>query len=160
MNNLKTVGVFDQHGKHYDITNTLSGETHRARREGSRFKLDDGFVGTLKQCKERVAANDVGEQEVIECVFCGTSKTCASCSGYRSKDGTWDSVHPAALLSILMAGRTDLIDEAFKNAATDALDCYGYLDERGAPDAERSVTELKIWLAKQSRAMGVDANVK
>lgn len=158
MNNLKVVGVFDDAGKHYDITDMLSGQTHRAQREGRRFKLPDGFIGSLKECKDKVASNQVGEQEVVECVFCGTSESCAACSGYRAADGTWDTVHPAALLAILAGNRPDAIDDAMKDAVVECLDCYGYLDERGAPDSGRGVAELGIWKTKRMTAMGVVSN--
>jgi hypothetical protein len=156
MNNLKVVGVFDDAGKHYDITDMLSGQTHRAQREGRRFKLPDGFVGSLKQCKEKVASNQVGEQETVECVFCGTSESCAACSGYRAADGTWDTVHPAALLAILAGNRPDAIDSTMQDAVIECLDCYGYIDSRGMPDADAGIKELAIWKKKRINAMGVE----
>lgn len=57
--NVSTKGILDETGtKHFAITNKDTGEVHMAIRSGQKFELGE-FRGTLKECKEIVAAGKV-----------------------------------------------------------------------------------------------------
>ena len=130
MDNVKVKGIVDECGvKHFEITNTDTGEIHIAVRSGLFFEVGE-FRGTLKQCKQIVSDSavrhfaDAPEEE-------------------SDSSSTWDCVHPAALLAMVVSGGSAAAIADGENSEIDrCLDAFGYLRKDGSVDIDRAIREF------------------
>ncbi len=130
MNNVKVKGVLDENGiKNFMITNTDTGETHVALRDGQKFVLGE-FRGTLAQCKQLVAASKV--------VHFADSKP-----EVEEKRDTWSCVAPCALLIMLAAGVEVDPDEINRT-----LDAHGWMTPEGLTDIVQAEENFDKWSKK------------
>ena len=127
MNNVKVKGVLDETGiKNFIITNTDTGETHVALRDGQKFVVGE-FRGTLAQCKQLVAASKVVH-------FADAQPE------PEEKQDTWGCVAPCALLIMLQAG-VDVDPDEIKRT----LDAHGWLTPDGLTDVVQAEENLEKW---------------
>jgi hypothetical protein len=127
MKNVKVKGVLDETGvKNFMITNTDTGEVHVAMRDGQKFVLGE-FTGTLKQCKELVAAS-----KVVHFADAPPEP--------ESNHSSWDCVHPCALL-IKLASTTFKHEEEIHRT----LDAFGWMKPDGTPDFEGADKNYEKW---------------
>ena len=130
MNNVKVKGVFDENSiKNFMITNTDTGETHIALRDGQKFVIGD-FRGTLAQCKQLVAASKVVVKEI---------------EPEKARD-TWDCVDPCALLVKLWTEpHIEYMPEGLAEEIGRTLDNYGWTEPGGEIDFEAVEENYKKW---------------
>ena len=133
MDNVKVKGIVDECGvKHFEITNTDTGEIHIAIRSGQFFEVGE-FRGTLKQCKQIVSDSavrhfaDAPEEE-------------------SDSSSTWDCVHPAALLAMVV--NVGLRHRVEHSEIDRCLDAFGYLKKDGSVDIDRAIREFNNGKAK------------
>lgn len=125
---MKTTGKLrDDGSKDYSIHH--NGTTYKAVRSGSLF-LCNGMKGTLKEIKESIAAGSLDDQKPEP-------------QAVQQMSGTWDSVHPCALLVLLtdpVSLTSGITDEVYKEVSR-TLDNYGWKFD-GVPDVERAEREM------------------
>ena len=127
MKNVKVKGIQDESNiKHFQITNTDTGEVHIAVRDGQKFVLGE-FRGTLAQCKSLVAAS-----KVVHFADAPPEP--------ESNHSSWDCVHPCALLILLAAGGDVSPDEIDRT-----LDSFGWLRPEGEHDALGARENYEKW---------------
>ena len=126
MKNIKVKGVADENGvTNFMITNTDTGETHIALRNGRLFEVGE-FRGTLKQCKELVAAS-----KVVHFADAPPEP--------ESNHSSWDCVHPCALLILIAECDVD-IKEIHRT-----LDAFGWITPEGKRDIKGAEENYEKW---------------
>ena len=112
--------------KWFAITTTC-GEQYECEPDGQRWHCQD-YCGTLKDIKAKICSGEINlghdDDEEYEEVR------------LDEPAGTWDCVHPCALLITSGLKMTETIMET--------LDKYGWLDENGAPDLRRANKEVGL----------------
>ena len=127
MNNVKVKGILDENKiKHFQITNTDTGEIHIAMRDGHKFVVGE-FRGTLAQCKSLVAAS-----KVVHFADAPPEP--------ESNHSSWDCVHPCALLIKLWTDNPQLEKEVLRT-----LDSFGWLLPNGEPDLNGARENYEKW---------------
>ena len=136
MKNVKVKGVADENGvTNFMITNTDTGETHVALRNGRLFEVGE-FRGTLKQCKELVAAS-----KVVHFADAPPEP--------ESNHSSWDCVHPCALLIKLWTEpHIEYMPEGLTDEISRTLDSFGWLDRDGMLDIDAAQDNYNKWSKK------------
>jgi len=126
INDLKTMGVFDENGeKNYEIR-TPCGDRYIALKEGQKYLIgDDGIKRTLKGCKQLVADDAV--------IFFADATEAPE---VPEVDGTWACVDPCALLIIFNATSPE-VDRT--------LDAHGWIKPDGDRDDEAANDNFEKW---------------
>ena len=127
MSNLSVKGITDEQGiKHFQITNKDTGEIHMAIRSGQKFEVGE-FRGTLKQCKDLVAAS-----KVVHFADAPPEP--------ESNHSAWDCCHPCSLLILLAAG-----GDVCKSEIDRTLNAFGWLKPDGEHDALGARENYEKW---------------
>ncbi len=134
---MKTTGKLrDDGSKDYSIHH--NGTTYKAVRSGSLF-LCNGMKGTLKQIKESIADGSLDNQK-------------PEAQSVQQMQGTWDSVHPCALLVILTdpIAMTKGVSPAFYKEVKRTLNNYGWTVDGAIPDYIRADKEFRNFKEKET----------
>jgi hypothetical protein len=126
----KTTGIVNpETGKKDFEIEREDGYCELARREGSKFVVFDMAPASLSQCKEIVADWDYDT---------GSDEGITPCEGR----GTWDCVHPAALLARIASCHADVANDP---EVVRTLDAFGYIKPCGYFDIETAGKEYMKW---------------
>lgn len=123
---IKHTKSFMHNGTKWFCITTTCGEEYECEPDGQRWYCL-GYCGTLKNIKAKICSGEIGldyDDEESEEVR------------LDEPVGTWDCVHPCALLITSGLQMTETMMET--------LDKYGWLDENGAPDLRRANKEMGL----------------
>jgi len=123
---IKHTRSFMHDGVKWFAITTTCGEQYECEPQGQRWYCE-GHCDTLKNIKAKICSGEINlgyEDEEFEEVRLDEPM------------GTWDCVHPCALLIAYSVEMTDTVMET--------LDKYGWLDENGEPDIRRANKEMEL----------------
>ena len=131
----KTTGIVNpETGKKDFEIEREDGYCELARREGSKFVVFGMVPSSLSICKEIVADWDYDTDSEDSSSPC----TDSPCGGR----GTWDCVHPAALLARIASSNGAVISDP---EVVRTLDAFGYIKPCGSIDIEMAGKEYIKW---------------